>query len=185
MKNSQLTLQYLSIVSFHEKFQLPQFKSLIDMPTDLVQFREKFLVEEAKETYEAFARKDRHETLDGLVDLTYVAMGTYFLAGGTQDRVARHTEHSFSFLDLYKVSSGYTLSLDPDFVELNKLLDICCGCRKMALDYGFSFHIAFDRVHKANMSKIRAKSNKEGKRGSTWDVVKPEGWVAPDLTDLV
>jgi predicted HAD superfamily Cof-like phosphohydrolase len=45
------------------------------------------------------------------------------------------------------------------------------------------FDSAWYRVHAANMRKVR--SNGTGKRGSTFDVVKPEGWVPPNLKDLL
>jgi predicted HAD superfamily Cof-like phosphohydrolase len=51
--------------------------------------------------------------------------------------------------------------------------------------HGFPFHKGWDRVHKANMSKVRAERASDSKRGSTYDVVKPPGWKAPDLLDLV
>ena len=44
---------------------------------------------------------------------------------------------------------------------------------------------AWRRVHKANLTKVRARASADSKRGSTYDVVKPQGWVAPSLTDLV
>ena len=43
---------------------------------------------------------------------------------------------------------------------------------------------AFNRVHAANMAKVRVESAKQSKRGTTYDVRKPEGWKAPDLDDL-
>lgn len=43
---------------------------------------------------------------------------------------------------------------------------------------------AFKRVHKANMKKVKVRSVKESKRGTLWDVKKPQGWKAPDLRDL-
>jgi predicted HAD superfamily Cof-like phosphohydrolase len=43
----------------------------------------------------------------------------------------------------------------------------------------------WNRVHNANMGKTRAERSTDSKRGSTFDVVKPDGWVAPDLSDLV
>lgn len=39
----------------------------------------------------------------------------------------------------------------------------------------------FDAVQKANMSKVRATSSGESKRGTSLDVVKPAGWVSPDV----
>lgn len=47
------------------------------------------------------------------------------------------------------------------------------------------FNEAFMRVHRANMAKISAASRHDSKRDSALDIVKPEGWVKPDLTDLV
>ena len=39
----------------------------------------------------------------------------------------------------------------------------------------------WDEVQRANMAKERAKHAGESKRGSALDVVKPEGWVPPDV----
>jgi predicted HAD superfamily Cof-like phosphohydrolase len=47
--------------------------------------------------------------------------------------------------------------------------------------YGLPFNALFDAVHESNMKKARAASADQSKRGSTFDVVKPEGWVKPDL----
>lgn len=48
------------------------------------------------------------------------------------------------------------------------------------------FEEAWHRVHRANMAKVRAlRDGSDSKRGSAYDVVKPEGWVAPDHSDLV
>jgi predicted HAD superfamily Cof-like phosphohydrolase len=47
------------------------------------------------------------------------------------------------------------------------------------------FHEAWKRVQSANMAKVRAQSADESKRGSTFDVVKPQGWMPPDHHDLV
>ena len=47
------------------------------------------------------------------------------------------------------------------------------------------FHEAWKRVQAANMAKVRAQTADESKRGSTFDVVKPQGWTPPDHHDLV
>ena len=44
---------------------------------------------------------------------------------------------------------------------------------------------AWQRVHNANMRKVRANHAGESKRKSGFDVVKPEGWQPPKLHDLV
>ena len=43
---------------------------------------------------------------------------------------------------------------------------------------------AWRRVHAANMEKTRVPSAEHSKRGSGYDVIKPDGWKAPDLSDL-
>ena len=53
-----------------------------------------------------------------------------------------------------------------------------CGMREV-------FDEAFVRVHRANMMKTPAASRHDSKRDSPHDIVKPEGWVKPDLSDLV
>jgi predicted HAD superfamily Cof-like phosphohydrolase len=44
------------------------------------------------------------------------------------------------------------------------------------------FWSAWRRVHAANMAKIRCLRPGDSKRGSTYDVIKPDGWTAPDHT---
>ena len=39
----------------------------------------------------------------------------------------------------------------------------------------------WDAVHAANMAKVRARREEDSKRGSIFDVVKPEGWQPPDI----
>lgn len=53
-----------------------------------------------------------------------------------------------------------------------------CGMREV-------FDAAFMRVHRANMQKVLATSRHSSKRDSPHDIVKPEGWTKPDLSDLV
>lgn len=47
------------------------------------------------------------------------------------------------------------------------------------------FNQGWDRVHRANMRKVRAARGGDSTRGSTFDVVKPAGWTPPDHSDLV
>ena len=47
------------------------------------------------------------------------------------------------------------------------------------------FNAAWERVHAANMTKIRVLSPTESKRGSRFDVKKPKDWVAPVFHDLL
>ena len=45
---------------------------------------------------------------------------------------------------------------------------------------GVPGNLCWDEVQRANMSKVRATHPSQSKRGSMFDVVKPEGWVPPD-----
>ena len=44
---------------------------------------------------------------------------------------------------------------------------------------------AWSRVHLANMSKQRATSVAASKRGHSFDVIKPKGWIKPTFGDLL
>ncbi len=68
---------------------------------------------------------------------------------------------------------------------LDALVDLVYVAVGTAHLHGFDFREAWRRVQAANMAKIRAEKPGDSKRGSTFDVVKPAGWKAPDHSDLV
>ena len=71
---------------------------------------------------------------------------------------------------------------------LDALVDICVVAIGTAAQHGFDFDEAWDRVLAANLKKYAAKTPEDierSKRKIHGDLVKPEGWVAPDLRDLV
>ena len=67
---------------------------------------------------------------------------------------------------------------------LDALVDIVYIALGTAWLFNLPFHKAWNEVQKANMSKIRAKS-KSKKRGTAFDVIKPQGWVAPNIERIV
>ena len=69
--------------------------------------------------------------------------------------------------------------------KLDALVDLVYFALGTAYLHGFNFNEAWKRVHAANMKKIRAEKKGDSKRKSTFDVVKPAGWIVPDLSDLV
>ena len=69
--------------------------------------------------------------------------------------------------------------------KLDALVDLVYVALGTAYLHGFDFDEAWSRVHEANMQKIRAQQADDSKRSSKYDVVKPEGWEPPVLTDLV
>lgn len=68
---------------------------------------------------------------------------------------------------------------------LDALVDLVYVALGTAVMMGVDFNAAWTLVHEANMAKLRAKRAEESKRGTTYDVVKPPGWLAPDLSHLV
>jgi len=68
--------------------------------------------------------------------------------------------------------------------QLDALVDLAYVVLGTAFMHGFDFNEAWRRVHAANMQKVRATSPDVSKRNSSLDVVKPEGWTPPDLSDL-
>ena len=61
------------------------------------------------------------------------------------------------------------------------LLDIVYVAMGTAHLLGFPWQEGWDEVQRSNMQKERATEASQSKRGSTWDVVKPEDWEPPDL----
>lgn len=67
----------------------------------------------------------------------------------------------------------------PD--ALDALVDLVYVAIGTAYLMNLPFDSAWDAVHAANMKKVRAERAGDSKRGSTFDVVKPPGWTAPDM----
>ena len=78
--------------------------------------------------------------------------------------------------------ASYNGDLEEYFDGLIDLVYVALGAAYLA---GLPFNEGFKRVHEANMKKVRAYRQEDSKRGSTYDIVKPAGFVAPTLTDLI
>lgn len=72
--------------------------------------------------------------------------------------------------------------LEQYFDGIIDLVYVALGAAYLA---GLPFDEGFKRVHEANMKKVRAITAEDSKRGSTYDIVKPAGWEAPVLDDLL
>lgn len=79
-------------------------------------------------------------------------------------------------------ASAINGNLEEYFDGLIDLIYVALGAAYLA---GLPFNEGFRRVHEANMKKIRAERPEDSKRGSAYDIVKPEGWQPPTLTDLI
>lgn len=68
---------------------------------------------------------------------------------------------------------------------LDGLVDLVYVALGTAHVYGLPFDEAWDEVQRANMSKERAERKEQSLRGSTYDVIKPEGWMPPDVAGIL
>lgn len=68
--------------------------------------------------------------------------------------------------------------------DLTKAFDALIDVVYVAMGTAYLMNLPWDKgwqhVQRANMTKIRALKESESTRGSTYDVVKPKGWVPPD-----
>lgn len=207
------------IASFHGKFGLhAEPDQYLDKHAA---FRQGFLLEELHELGEAFGKGDLVKYLDALVDLDYVALGTAFLLGQSDEfRINGHMQYMHHLRkDMTRphqlgapqppLPGQYVFFLGNAYTYLGvvfhaimmakrggnqeenyrKATDALMQLHRTIVDHAFmcglNFIEAWQRVHNANMTKRRAEKTSDSKRGSTVDVVKPEGWVPPDLSDLV
>lgn len=68
--------------------------------------------------------------------------------------------------------------------QLDALVDLVYVALGTAVMSGFDFEEAWRRVHRANMLKVKPRKGQYTKRRSAFDIIKPPGWQAPDLSDL-
>ena len=65
------------------------------------------------------------------------------------------------------------------------LIDLVYVAMGTAHLHQFDWDQLWTTVQRANMTKMRAISKDQSKRGSTFDVVKPEGWTPPDIRGVL
>lgn len=69
--------------------------------------------------------------------------------------------------------------------QFDALIDLAYVVLGTAFLQALPFAEGWFRVHQANMRKVRARSDSESKRGTSYDIIKPEGWQPPVLADLI
>lgn len=108
----------------------------------------------------------------------------YGLAYNGQPRMLDEKTSSFRAGFIEEELDEYILA-DTMEDKFDALIDLVYVALGTAYLHGFNFEEGWNRVHSANMKKVRATQADQSKRGSSQDVVKPEGWEPPDLRDLV
>lgn len=147
---------FIDVCDFHLKFGLNTYGTVAPNPLDLttLEFRMRFLIEELAE----FAQST------GMLTLSF---DLHKIIRDLKDQHYRRTD-----------------PLKIDFLEdsVDALADLVYVALGTAHMMGLPFDDAWAEVQRANMTKERAngESDPRSKRGSSLDVVKPEGWKAPD-----
>lgn len=84
-------------------------------------------------------------------------------------------------LDEYQ-SAVYSGDLAGQFDALIDLIYVALGTAYLQ---GFPFAAGWREVQRANITKERAVSAEQSKRGTAFDVIKPAGWMAPDMDGVL
>lgn len=99
-------------------------------------------------------------------------------------RVRNLTPDEFNFRIQFMIEELREYSqawVEGDIVKAaDALVDLVYVALGTAAFQGLPFDQVWEVVHRANMSKIRTPSKEASKRGSAYDVIKPEGWVSPE-----
>lgn len=76
---------------------------------------------------------------------------------------------------------------DNDHAQMfDALIDLVYVALGTAHLLNYPWQRGWDAVQAANMGKIRAaRDGSDSKRGSGWDVVKPDGWQPPDIAAIL
>ena len=167
--------QLMHLVSqTYKKFGI-NFKNGPRFGSDEAKFRFACMCEELDEFYES---KERHDQLDAIIDLLYFVYGTVERQFGPVEFNARTTNPDVSYKR--RIENWYSN-------QTLRNLEIVAGIVfDLQNKLGFSDEImdtAFRRVNAANAAKELGPLTKRG--SFELDLVKPEGWTAPDLRDLV
>jgi predicted HAD superfamily Cof-like phosphohydrolase len=201
---------YNDVKEFHDKFGMVTPPSFTKVPEDLFKFRVLFFEEELNEYVESFETRDLPTAIDSLIDLVYITCGTALLYGvQLEDKPdpifyepATNDPPKFLEVDNH-VDLVYNLKSDiKRFVVMHQIDDLVLNetgikrslstmfehCTYGAALMGFSkprWDLLWNDVHRANMTKERALRAEQSKRGSTYDIIKPAGWVPPQSEELV
>lgn len=96
-------------------------------------------------------------------------------------------EFEFRIKAFYEEINEYIAAYHEGDIEgqFDALIDLIVFAMGAAEKQGFDFPEGFNRVMEANLQKELVTSAEQSKRGHKEDLIKPEGWRAPYLGDLV
>jgi hypothetical protein len=167
---------------FHRKFNLPVASDGLprELTRDELEFRLKFLIEELEEYahavgYDLYTELNRHherqdlpKAFDALIDLVYVALGTAHLhrfpwqEGWNEVQRANVTKERCGINHKFKDCDDEDCGVDPNF------------CHEQTSDATGTMDDLCQMTRKQHSL-----------RGSALDVIKPPGWKAPDIAQVL
>lgn len=157
------------VAEFHKKFGFDTLDQPGFLPPDQMQVRLNFLLEELCELAEASGFVICNE-VDG-DSSKYVSFQPMTL---NDAMAARNLYDAFdALLDLEYVCLG-----TANMMGFNK------PCPTEHANHWSIWQEGFARVQRANMAKVRVDRVEQSKRGTLFDVRKPEGWQPPSYEDL-
>lgn len=181
------------VIEMHQKFGIhPEHEGALT--AEEMKFRIGALYEEFQEGRDAVSDE---EEFDAIIDLVVFAIGTVDRMG-----MSVHLMPTYNTLSIQSSEPNWDnmekllISFEKEaqsLVSLNKLLTALAYIidhafeLSTALGYENIFMAGFNRVQDANIAKeLGANKNKAGGRGEfKIDLRKPEGWTAPDHSDLI
>lgn len=177
------------VTEFHKAFDHPI--NLDPMPKatptkqELGRARTVFVEEEIREIKEAFEADSLAGVADGLADLRYfvlgsaVAFGTRFPPELTQHMIRKGLEViSEQHIDAFYYDQDNSTKQACNVMMAEIII------QGLAAFYGIPMDACWELVHSANMAKL-GPDGKPILNPDTGKVVKPEGWVPPDLSLIV
>lgn len=86
---------------------------------------------------------------------------------------------------LLEESTEFLNSVDDPAKQLDALVDVVYVALGAAILSGYPFEEAWRAVHSANMTKIRTNRAIDSQRNSEFDVIKPPGFIPPDIQKIL
>lgn len=161
-----------------------------DDPT-LLPMRLALIKEEAEELIAAIESGDRVELADACIDLYYVAIGANVeqgkeLGGPIGFGAAHHSAcpfHENKQTVLFLLSSTKQLEFATMGARVDEFLAISAAIARSAIATAMinaiPFDAVWDEIHRSNMAKVDGPVRDDGK------ILKPEGWVPPDVAGVL
>lgn len=182
----------LLIHDFHTKFGLEYVGGPRKLTGNMLDLRVKRLAEEGQELLDA---KTVAEQADALIDIMYIAIGTKYLTGMHLTCLINNHVYTGStkYTEEASIKALTRMCIDGEPLQPNHpglvspvtyLDEVIYLCGRICFYLGYPALSLLMEVHNANMRKERG-SEKTSKYGNGFDIVKPEGWVGPDIDTVL